>query len=245
MGSKKLDTEVTTKTAEGTIDQLQEKQVFGMNFKSSKYATFGEKVDAQNITSAIRNIVIQWYAENLIAYSTVIENYDEAELEGNQFTNNIPLVSIEADITDNPYFDDKIIPLVYEGYPIGGSTITHRDTDVLGLIPVKAMDIYQTNRSKKLIDNDLGGTYFSSSETWGYKFDMHLPMALDFYEIQEKVIDKYASGTSNDDRIQEIIIGQFPLIRQGDYKITLKYTLPGKTTSHSTTSKTLNYQRTQ
>ncbi len=235
-------TEITTKVAEGTIDELQEKQVFGMNFRSSKYGIFSEKIEQQNIRKALVGVVIQWFAEDLTAYSSSVENYDEAELEGNQYTNQQPLVSIEADITNNPYFDDRIIPLVYEDYPISGSTITHRNVLILGLVPTKAMSIYQVRRNKKLLGDDPEGNYFSSSETWGYNFDMHLPMAYDFFEIQKKVVDKFINQNSYTDRIARIIAGRFPLINQGDYKIKLNYQLPGKSQIHSSEVITMKYK---
>jgi len=242
-GNENLDTEVTTKSAEGTIDQLQEKSVFATYMRSSQFATFSQKIDNQPVFATYRGLLIPWSIHSLKSYITTSEYFDAAEINGVNSTGSAPLVSLEAVLSDNAYYNDYVYPLVYEGYPLDGDIkITYRDVSELGVIPVRAITINQSKEDRILADSDIqAGSIIDNTNTLDYRYNLAYYYANDFYEIQNKVVQRYINQSYYSDRVSNIIWSQYPVVQRGNYKVRLKYTLPGKTNANSTKIITLKY----
>ncbi|MCB0497338.1 MAG: hypothetical protein KDC79_14450 [Cyclobacteriaceae bacterium] len=240
-----IDTELRTRKAEGTIAELQEKAIFSTYFRTSEYTTFLNSVNAQTISKTVSGLLIPWDIHYLITYITNGSNFDEAEIVGNQFTYSKPLVSFEAVTVNNSFFTNYIDPLIYEGYPIDGDIkITYRNTSELGLIPVKAVSIYQSKENLDLTESDItsGSHSPASNISKGYYYNLAYYMANDFYEIQNKVVSRYINGSSFTDRIKKIIEGRYPLYQPENYKVNIRYTLPGNNSINSSKQLFFNYE---
>jgi hypothetical protein len=243
IGGEGLDTEITTKQAEGTIDALQEKSVFTAYIRSSQYSTFSEKIDKQPIFATYRGLMIPWSIHFLKAYVTATEYFDAAEISGVSSSGSKPLISLKADVSNNAYYTNYIQPLVYNGYPLDGDIkITYRDVNELGLVPVRAITINQSSQDRVLTDADIqAGTIVDNSNTLDFRYNLAYYYAYDFFEIQNKVVQRYINKATYNDRVSDIIWGQYPVVQPGDYKVRLEYILPGKTTANSTKQLTLKY----
>ncbi|MDX1630055.1 MAG: hypothetical protein R3345_15205, partial [Fulvivirga sp.] len=74
-----------------------------------------------------------------------------------------------------------------------------------------------------------------------YRYDLTYYMAYDFYEIQNKVVQRYIDDEYFTPRVEKIIWGDYPVIQRGHYDIKIKYTLPGKNEANTVKILRLTY----
>jgi hypothetical protein len=230
--SESVDLELKTKTAEGTLEQLQEKTIFSSYLRSSKYNTLSEKVKAINIGSTMRGLRVLWSVHYLKTDFQIDEPFDRAELEGSRFTQRKPLIRIKANLHDNVYYQARVFPLVYEGYPLDGNiTVSWRNITEVGLPPAFGVSMKQSPSTMELNQADLtfdfsaGGQYFLYDQPGFYYYD--------FIEIQNKAVQRYIFENNYSPRINALIWGRFPIISKGSYKFSINYYLPGNATETS------------
>jgi len=227
VAGENTNTEIKTQQAQGSITQLQEKTIFSSFFRSSKYNTLSDKVAAQNISTVLRGIRILWRVHYLKGSYGIDEPFDKAELYGSDYTGSKPLLSFEADLTDNRYYNEQTYPIIYDGYPLDGDIkIINRDPDILGVPPVRAVSIVQSPDNMELDQNDPKDPAITSSQY--YLYDLSNYMYYDFQDIQQRVANRYLSKTTTYPRMEKILWNQFPIMLKGDFKVNVRYTLPGQ-----------------
>ena len=230
VNGESLDTEVTGKKAEGTISELQEKNIFSAFFRASKYGRLSDKIAAQPLDPTLRGLRVLWRVHYLKTSLQMDEPFDQAELSGTAFTGNKPLIKVEADFSGNAYYNDIIYPLIYEGYPLDGVITISREPSLIGLPPTRSVRIIQTPADLGI--NQQSPENFSLQAQPYFLYDAPYYMNADFTEIQYKAANRYLvnGGPSATPRIEKILWSQFPMITKGQYKITLKYYKPGSET---------------
>jgi hypothetical protein len=232
------NTEIKTQQAQGSITQLQEKTIFSSYFRSSKYNTLSDKVAAQNSSTVLRGLRILWRVHYLKGSYDIDEPFDKAELYGSNFTGFKPLISFEADLTDNRYHNELTYPIIYEGYPLDGNIrILNRTPDVLGITPVRAVNIVQSPDNMELNQDDPKYQPITSSQY--YLYDLSNYMYYDFQDIQQQVANRYLSQTTIYPRMEKILWNQFPIMLKGDFKVNVRYTLPMQPNINSSKQVTL------
>ncbi|MCD9017603.1 hypothetical protein [Parachryseolinea silvisoli] len=236
---QKIDTELkdsggestlTTKNIEGELALRDVKTVYNAPFRTSKYNTFREKVASikfnitQNIPAPTGDM------SELRSYMQGPESMDRYELEGiDEYS---PLVQAEAILTDNPWYKDRVYPLLYEAYPIQGYIKTTRDTSALGMPPVRAIYFDQVSERAQLSSE--GTPAAATALSGNFRYDLMRTMMEDYRSMQQQaanhVVDKPERLT---ERLERILTRPLPFYRQGKYKVRLKYRIPGinKTTS--------------
>lgn len=238
-----METEVRTNTAEGELEILAEKPVFSTYFRTSKYATFREKIASLSISNSYSLLTIPWHVHKVMTYLNGAEYFDEAELSGTTLTENKPLIRIEADLTDMAYYRDYVYPLVYQGYPLDGNIRITRDTSILGLPPARASYVGQTPSDLLLRNENItaGGPVSVSASRAYYTFDMPYYVLQDFREIQAQVVNRYINQTSVSDRVHKILFSPVPILTTGQVKYKLRYFLPGVLKKTAETTVTVSY----
>jgi hypothetical protein len=225
------ETITTANQAEGNIDILQEKSIFTTNFRTSKYITLDAKLTAQVMITTFLLDRVPMKGDYLNTYLRQDEPFDDIELNGSKYSLNKPLIVVDADLAGNPYYNNEVYPLVYKNYPIDGDIKVSRNTATLGIPPVKAVAIFQNPKAITVADDGSvtpGLTYDALS----YQYDVPYYMAVDFSEIQTKVINRYLYNTAKPAQILSIIQAtMLPTIKPGDYKINVRYALPGKSST--------------
>ncbi len=229
IGDQTLDTEITTKKAEGNIDQLQEKQVFGMNFRSSKYGSLNDKINAADRSGTGRWPIRNGVHELINSFKSD-EFFDNYELNGGQSFD--PLIVIQADLSNNEYYSQYMYPIIYDDYPIENTfTIKWRTPSELGVPPTKAIFIRQypvKNLSLTESDIAIGRTITASNLSAAFVYNLSNYYERDLSNLQSDVANYYAeSGTSNE-RIQLLLTSPFPRILGGSYEYKVLFILPGK-----------------
>lgn len=191
-------------------------------FSTSKYNTFSSKINAikiqQHVTGRVNSNTI-YLQSQLQTY----EGFDLVELEGTTYTNDQPLMTTEAVLDDNYYVKD-IQPIVYYQYPLFNSYYFKRDTDVLGVIPKKALPIIGSYLEGLKYDTKLA----ERKILFPYIYNLPQYYEQDIYDINVQINDRWAAGLiTNSDPAFAFLDKYYEFMRYGAYGTTLKYTLPG------------------
>jgi hypothetical protein len=229
------DINIETKTAASQSRTDVGKNLLSYDFSSSRYSTFKQKID--NIVKG-KAAVIKLDSDVLMfEYETVdMEAFDLAELTGSAQTENKPLIALEAAL-DEYFYTSKIYPLLYEDYPVQGELrVTNRDESVFGTPPAKALPLMTTYLNQ--IEND----NFTGLATKRFPYYYNLPQIykFDFINLQNQVINRYLSNPNNS-AYQRFIHATYPFISAGNYKINLRYTMPGGINGTSSTFEYKNF----
>jgi hypothetical protein len=232
-------TDITTKSAEGTVTTSEEKIMFSCDFKTSKYNTFASRFNASSVE--VRALYDRGYTEfYLITGMPGGEGFDDFELKGPDNAN--PMISIRVNLNSTAWFNSYVNPKTYEKFPwYGKNTIYYRDTSVYGLRAEKAVTTWQTVGYSKLTDSEIET---GSCQNQVDFIDMaYMPAYYwneDYMSIRDGVASYAAGHDVSKDELASWILNNIKLraIKPGDYPVTLSYVLPGKNLVTST--KTIN-----
>ena len=182
-------------------------------FRTSGFNTFEEKMTAMSLTKGF--IIVDDDIRLLYFNVGANEMFDAIETDGSIYTGEKPLVQMEA-ILDNPYYTIDIEQITYSLLSINGMVITNRDPKFAGAPPVRGflvMDGYFT-----------GNTAAAKTLPWTYAL-LHY-YKYDFLELRDRAANLLKNGQRNA-ALENVIQKQFPFIRSGNYKVQMKYMLPG------------------
>jgi hypothetical protein len=232
-----VDVQTSKKEAEGNIEALEEKQIYGSYLRTSSYATFGQKMDAFDHTRGWTwpiSINVDELGTNLKGN----EYFDKFELGAEQGKG---LVQLEADLTENAWYRDVIYPITYQGYPIHGKGTISRNSNILGLPPVKAVYLRQYPVDMMITpENGAAGTAnLATPSQASIIYNLAQEMYRDYVEIKNKCAN--LSVELFDEQVNRVILSDFPLTTPGDYKVKVKYILPGNTAPNTEKTKIINY----
>lgn len=218
------DNDITLrKTKAGQVIQSDAgKSLFTYNFGVSRYRTLQEKVSQMPLN---RHSV--WFSggEILLGYRLLnAEPFDLVDLTGNGFSGGKPLVAIAA-VLDDPYYTQKLYPLIYRNYPLpGGITLRNREGSLLGVPPVRAIPIWPEYLTQ-LENGELNG-YVQLNFPYFYNLPAYYKR--DYYDLREQVVNRYL-GTKLAGEYSDLMNGLFPAFDDGSYRARLEYRLPDGT----------------
>jgi len=221
---------LTTQAARGAADILEMKSVYTSSFRTSKYNTFPEKMRSISFTPVIR-LSPEINVFQLTSYLRGDEFFEEAELAGT--TTLPPLIHPEALIDTNPWYQEHVYPLVYEGYPLlGWMKVLRPQPEVLGIPPVRDVHFQNVDVANGQPARESLYAFPFTDEVLVYNFGQSV--ASDFRDLQRHavnyLVDNPQGATA---RLQSLALKPQPSIRYGSYRIRLSYVIPGlnKTTS--------------
>lgn len=219
---------ITTREAKGTISNIDEKAFFGLDFRTSKYNKFLDKVDKtelnvrflHNICPAVNFLGATLYKD---------EMFDEYEINGKG--NVEALVQREAVLESADWYQENIYSLMYKGYPLNiKAKVTNRNTSLLGIPPTKTIDFWQLNDHYLLSEMDISSGQIRLKDNKTH-FVYTLPQiwARDYYDIRNGLANLVADGFTPDSRMNAILLKYpWPQVSAGNYPIKLEYVLPGR-----------------
>jgi len=220
------------------------------DFGVSIYDTFREKVNEKKQIRSLIDIAktfnpntdqeeYVWDAHFLLAITEESEPFDLPEVQGNEYTGadeegiNMPLISVEANLRNNRYYNYYIYPLVYEGYPLREDFTVTRDVNEMGMPPTKAVLV--SSHYTHSLEYDPKDWWIR--ERMPHRYYLPYYYKKDFVDIRYKIVNAFfpnaASHQGQIARFDYIINGEFPVIQKGDYRTQIKYVLPGEITSDS------------
>ncbi len=234
LGSGTGDVELRTRTVTGVLEENQETTFYEAHLRTSHYNTFAAKFNAINRGNGWINPIypdIHQIGFNIQSN----ELFDRYEIKGHDEFKR--LVNLEADLS-NRWFQTMVHPLVYEGYPRSGGTFDHRDIQVLGVPPVRAVYFRQANEDKLVEDVERNsGAVLGTSRSGSLLNDMVFEMHGDYYRLKQKAAN--LSLSRNDAWITRVLETPFPSIMIDDYNVNVTYRLPGEETGTYNTTVTI------
>jgi hypothetical protein len=232
-GSDENDVSVKTQTAEGSISELKEKSIYTSYFRTSTYNSLSQKLSSSNNNKAwlwpIRTNV-----EVLYTTLNVTETFDNFEIHG---LKEIPLIHASAVLNDNKWFNNIMNPIIYQDYPITPVLLI---SDTMGIPPVNAIYVYQSNDQKELTESEISnGAASQISEYTSFAFNLSNYMDYDLSNLKDEIANSYLGHITT--RMATVLNGKMWLLTSGTYQIDVGYYLPGKTTANSTTRLNIIY----
>ncbi len=215
----------------GTISSEVETDLHSYSFRSSLYSTFNDKINI--MTNWEVRYAIDFTLMSLIGVqSTLNETFDKYETEGNGIGIS-PMISVEA-LRGNPWLDSHVYPQLYELYGTAGITL-NRNTDLLGLIPLKTMTIFNSGEKGYLLN---GSAANAKNGEVNIRYFLPHYVYSDFSELRNKAASMYLGRTDIPPQAQRLLAGSIDDISRGNYPFRISYRLPGLNTI--TTSRDLN-----
>ena len=215
---------LTTHEITGDMNVLEVKSVYTSHFRTSKYNTFVEKM--KNLT--LRNTIRLSPAVNIFQLAATVdgdESFDQAEWSPDAPYGS--LVRSEAILEKNKWYDRYVYPLVYEGYPLlGWMTINRRNTDDLGLPPVKDVYLQDLTTGNSNPGSEPAVSRAFSGEQLVYNLGQSV--ASDFYDMQRHAVNYAADYPARvTPRLEALVLQPMPHIRRGTYRVKINYFIPG------------------
>ena len=231
------DITVKSKTASGSIEELQEKAIYTAYVKTSKYNTFKAKLNAITIGNTWR-VPIRPTVHELKAYVEGQEMFDTYEINSQE--NSRALVTFEANL-DIPWYKNEIRPLAYPvDYPPYGLEYEWRKPELYGTPPTRALEIRQQEEDLYL-DEDMVVANVPVTTPQGATVIYNLPLASyrDYADLRQKAAIMASKGEANSWMLR-IMDTPYPGINSGTtYKVIIQYTLPG--TNQVTSTGDINF----
>ncbi len=231
------DLSVQTRSATGSLTEVVEKVFYQLNFRSSRYNSFSEKIDRLGMSSAYT-----WPLANSISeLGYVIDNTELFDAQEIDNQGNSQVLQFEAKLDDNSWYQQYIYPYVYAGYPVSPAMqIDWRDLTTMGMPPVKA--VYLRQQPKALVLDTTGTGQFAGRSTFVYNLPYY--MAWDYQNMQSKVVNALLPPLQLQlsDIQKQIVTTPFRPITTGAYRFNIKYVLPG--TNITTSVKTVTIENT-
>jgi len=234
--------DIATKDIEGNIQKLEEVKIFESFFRTSKYATFNDKMAQIHIDHSYE-----------IPLLTDSKGYDVQGIDeiGNIFRGDELFAEEELSNTEpssgcirfeakenNTWFGTFNNPRIYTNYPNHNILIENRTTDVMGTKPVNALCMQQS------ASNSLGSNGIITSQTLPRDFtrliyNLDYWVGRDYYELRDKAAD-YALRNGLSNWLRGIINVPYIGLFRDNYEIKASYYLPGSTTPNSETNISIN-----
>jgi hypothetical protein len=205
----------------GTISAETETELHSYSFRTSTYSTFNEKL----------NSMYNWNTQygidatrmSIIGIKTTLnETFDKYEIEGRENSFN-PLISVEAQ-RGNPWIDSHVNPQLYELYGTIPDIVLNRNTEILGLLPLKAMSVYNSGEKGYLLNG------VQSSAKQGdiiIRYDLGHYVYTDFCELRNKTAAKYLGNANLPLQAYRLLAGNINDLSRGNYPFRINYSLPG------------------
>lgn len=161
----------------------------------------------------------------LAAYLKGNELFGEAELVGTPGAEK--LITMEAVIQGNDWYESYVHPVIYEGYPLlGWMKVGRADPYTLGIPPVR--DIFIENIKQNITLQSSGSNSNLPFTNEYLAYNLGESVASDFRDMQRHAVNYVADDPSRiTPRLETLVTQPLPYIRHGPYRIKMTYTIPG------------------
>lgn len=220
------DVTITTNQAEGQIERLQEEVLYTSYFRTSQHATFAAKFASLGLVNDW-HWAIQTGVQEIGRNVAGQELFDMFEMKGKGEMR--PLVQLRAKFS-SPWHMNAIDPLIYQLEDAWADFSWRADQTHLNTPPLEAMILDQEDENVRLTDAMISsGLATSSGGKTSYVYQLPFYMYYDYYHLQQTASNLPYSTP----RTEYLLNTAFPPIWQGDYKVEIRYVLPGKTKASS------------
>jgi hypothetical protein len=239
------ETTVTEKTLKGVALAATETSLMEATFRTSKYATFREKMDAASNSMDLLDIATD-YVPVIGKRFDSYETFDRFELSGDGGKVS-PLLFAKASVSGN-WLQNKIVPLLYQSYPMDKDvTIEQRDVRLLGSPPLLAVSVFNNDPAPYQLTNEAVNAGMAPGMAGRFRIMYFLSYVSyqDYHELLSKAVVKYLSGNTGavPASISQLMTTTYPELEPNQqYQVELNYRLPGTNTVTSTINYNILYR---
>jgi hypothetical protein len=226
------DVSVSKQQATGTLVQLSEKQIYALNFRTSSYGTFKEKMEALPNGAAVA------WQEYPSVYRLIANTYDYASPAELFAADEIdpaadPLVVVEPLYDKTAWFTDKVKPLIYSANMLSAAGMSGKQPPMGGIVR------YVTQSAPAaLTDDNISANLRPNVSPWGsLQYNAPYYVDRDFVALRNAVANRSLTGLTAEQHaaVEKLLnADHIPLIAVGNYPVKINYVLPG--TAHTVTS---------
>lgn len=238
-------TTVTQKTLKGVALAATETSLMESAFRTSKYATFREKMNAASNSMDLMDIATN-YVPVIGKRFDSYETFDKFELSGDgDKTSSLLFASAVA---NNNWLQNKVVPLLYQQYPLDDNIkIEYRNVAQMGTVPLKAVSVYNNDPGVYQLTADAiqAGSAPAMSGRFRIMYFLSYITYQDYHELLSKAVAKYLTGNSRavPAAIQQLLATAYPdLEANQQYGVEVGYRLPGTNTVTSTVNYNILYK---
>jgi hypothetical protein len=215
-------------------------------FRTSKYSSFREKMNATSNTMDVMDIATD-YVPVIGKRFDSYETFDKFELSGDG-NKTAPLLFARA-VPNSTWLQNKIIPLLYQSYPMDNDiTIEQRDVKLLGSPPLLAVSVFNNDPATYQLTGE--ATNAGTAQTMPGRFRIMYFLSYvsyrDYQELLSKAVAKYLSGQNGQAMpagISQLMSTTYPDMELNQqYSVELNYRLPGVNTVTSTVNYNILYK---
>ena len=234
------DVNVTTHAAEGDLAMLEQTEIYSVDFRTSSYKTFGEKMGKMEVKEYIA-WQIKWPVYSLVANiadkTIVTELFDEVEYNRSDLDKS--LVKIVPDYASTPYYTQNISPLIYENSDVENlvgdyNAPTHNEVVILGL-DAQGLKLQQHDIETGVHCNKVKAKGAINNYTQYYADK-------DLVAIRTKLSNILTQENQRPEGVKKLFeVDKLPNFTRGQYPLVFKYVLPGKNIITSEYEININY----
>jgi hypothetical protein len=174
------------------------------------------------------------------------ETFDKFDLSGDG-NKTAPLLFARA-VPANNWLQNKIIPLLYQSYPLDNDiTIDYRNVQLLGSPPLLAVSVFNNEGDAYQLTGDAASAGSAPSMAGRFRVMYFLSYVSyqDYHQLLSKAVTKYLSGANKavPAGIQQLLSTTYPEMEANQqYGVELNYRLPGTNTVTSTVNYNILYK---
>jgi hypothetical protein len=230
---------VTKSQAEGTLEMLEEKNIYSLTFRTSAYNTFVDKmkgVAMKSVGTWQESPHIDRLISNLLDQSSSTEIFDVNE--ANTLNVEASLVQVTPVYDQTTWYKKEVAPLIYENDDVLEAA------KMLGLsAPVESgvVKMLFQNTGHQLNDDMINTNTRANLYPLG-SFQYHAATYVnrDFVAVRNALANSIISSGDTRNKIAAFLSeDHIPDIIDGDYVVKLDYVLPGKNIKTSSVNKTI------
>jgi hypothetical protein len=225
----------------GVISAGGEKVLHELDFRTSSFNTFMAKM---NSMSGYRELyAVEKSLMSLLAIEgNMNETFDDFELKG-RGEEMQPLVYAEA-LPGNDWLNSHAYGLVYELYGSDPGLTLARDVNVLGLMPLKGMWIFNNSNELYRLDENRKADGAAQARN-GYitcRYNIAYYIYQDYVELRDKAAAKYlGKDIPVSQAASRLLSGTLDDMHEGRYAFKINYRLPGAEQPSSEKEYGINY----
>ncbi|NDV45660.1 hypothetical protein D0T49_01165 [Paludibacter sp. 221] len=221
------DISVTRRQATETITLLNEKEIYALHFRTSKYNTFSEKIKVFDKKENGWRYQIEPYVHDIgLNLSLGHELFDKYEIQG--INERTKLIHLSAQLDKTSWFEQSLYPHMYSNQNISktGQNTNHD----YGVPPAKAMKIITSDVEKRLTDDEINlGISVGFDFRGNIYYSIPFWCSRDFYNAKNNIAKKITQGKSASIYELELMNTNAPAsVLPGNYPVNVSYILPGR-----------------
>jgi len=237
-------TSIASNALKGTATSGISKEVIGYSFRTSRYNTFVEKMSGMTDPRDLFDVATN-YVSVIGQRFDADETFDKFELQGDASFTVKPLITLKAG-TNNSWLQNKLMPLLYNGYPFDPAvTITRDQTVTGGIPPLDAIRLYNNDYTLYQLEDAAVSDGIALSKPGRCRFMYYVSFVAndDYHEVLNKANRVYLNGGAASPGITRLLTSTYPDLDGNQYyPVEMSYRLPGSNNITSSITRSIYYK---